>query len=166
MVDIETLDTLPSAEIISIGACPIVELAPSFYTEPCQVDQGRTNSLDTINWWKAQSTKGAYYPQGFISLKVVLQNFSDYIKSFNARPIIWCKGTDFDTATLANAYRQYQMELPWKYNDVRDFRTLVKLHPHLSFPRHLHPHHALEDALYQARCLNMIFAHNTALSWE
>lgn len=169
MVDIESEDVEPSAVILSIGGCTIREIDTSkyFYSElDTNTQFGRTKSPFTLEWWKTQVAKGGYKPDGKVYIKDALEQFSDWIKSFNARPIIWCKGTDFDVKILDDAYKMEKLEVPWAYNDVRDFRTLKKLHPQLTFPENQFAHHALEDALYQARCLNTIFAYNDRLQWE
>ena len=149
MVDIETLDTERTAVILSIGACTMAPFtgALTFYEEIMIVGQeNRTQSQGTIDWWKTQSN---YPGQGIRTLPAVLTSFSRDISSLRAEPIIWCKGTDFDTAILSHAYKQFDMEVPWKYNSVRDFRTMKKL-----FPVHMvsnpNAHHALGDALHQA----------------
>lgn len=149
MVDIETLDIKSTAVILSIGACTIEDFteAVTFYEE---IDPGsqptRTQSQATIDWWKTQSG----YPDGGIrSLKAVLTSFSRYLSSLRAEPIIWCKGTDFDVQILANAFAEHGMEVPWKYNAVRDFRTVKKLFP-VNIGPNATPHNALADALHQS----------------
>lgn len=169
MVDIETEDVEPSAVILSIGACNIRETTTSkcFYSELDTATQcGRTKSSFTLEWWKTQVAKGGYKPAGGVYIKAALDQFSAWIKSFNARPIIWCKGTDFDVKILVDAYKMERIEIPWAYTDVRDFRTLKNLHPQLTFSENHFAHHALEDALYQAQCLRIIFAYNDRLQWE
>lgn len=149
MVDIETLDVKSTAVILSIGACTIEVFteAITFYEEIDPSSQPtRTQSQATIDWWKTQSG----YPGGGIrSLQAVLTSFSRYLSSLRAEPIIWCKGTDFDTAILSHAFAERGMEVPWKYNAVRDFRTVKKLLPVSAGPNP-NPHNALADALHQS----------------
>lgn len=155
MVDIETLDVLSSAVILSIGACTIEPFttALTFYEEIDYNDQvTRTRSDATIEWWKSQE----YFPdKGIRNLRTVLTSFSSFLESLEAEPIIWCKGTDFDTAILAHAYKSFDMEVPWKYHAVRDFRTVKKLFPVIVAPNPT-PHNALADALHQAAELTAI----------
>lgn len=149
MVDIETLDVKSTAVILSIGACTIEQFtkAITFYEEIDPASQSnRSISQSTVDWWKTQS---GYPGKGIRSLKAVLTSFSRYLSSLRAEPIIWCKGTDFDTAILANAFAEHGMEVPWKYNAVRDFRTLKKLFP-VSVGPNPTPHNALADALHQS----------------
>lgn len=156
MIDIETLDTSPSAVILSIGACEI-RAEPVhgslFYEELLVATQyERTSSNDTIEWWKSQ---GCCPDQGSTSISLAIQRLSGYLKQDTDRPIIWCKGTDFDICILAHAYKQYGQVVPWKYNDVRDFRTIKKLFAGMVTGDHinLNPHNALADAIFQAKQL-------------
>lgn len=161
MVDLETLDTIPSAVILSIGACVIpVHMDPAdgdvFYAE-VHVDSQymRTKSLQTIEWWKQQSNCP---DRGTTSLTDALRSFREYLLRITKRPIIWCKGTDFDTAILAHAYRQQGVDAPWRYNDVRDFRTIKKMFSEslvVTAPN-LNPHNALADAVHQAKELQLL----------
>lgn len=159
MVDIETLDTIPSAVILSIGACiaPFNSYrSPLFYTEiSISSQKDRTQSYDTRIWWAAQ---GNCPDQGTTELADALLQFNDYLDSFKTRPIIWCKGTDFDIAILSHAYREVGTSIPWKYNDVRDFRTIKKMFEESIDTNIVNDdsHNALEDAIFQARQLHSI----------
>jgi exodeoxyribonuclease VIII len=165
MVDIETLDTNLSAVILSIGAVTMHrEDQQTFYGEyNPDTQSGRTQSQSTLAWWAQQTIQ---QPKGVINLYTGLEEFSYWLHSLRAEPIIWCKGTDFDTVILSNAYQQYKLPVPWKYNNVRDMRTLKKLHPQLNYLTNPVPHHALQDAINQATHLAQIFAYNQYLQWE
>ena len=165
MVDIETYDTERTAMIASIGAITMHRADQAMFYGEYNTDgqYGRTKGEATLAWWKEQSIpipfSGVYLEEG-------LRNFSKYLADLRAEPIIWCKGTDFDTAILAHAYAQYGYPVPWKYNNIRDMRTLKKCHPQLHYIQNPNPHHALQDAINQANHLNQIFAYNQYLQWE
>jgi 3' exoribonuclease, RNase T-like len=153
MVDIETLDTQPSAIILSVGACVISpnRFRPQFYGELSVLHQhnlGRTTSQDTLDWWSAQSNCPKH---GTFLLGETLQEFSRWIAACTSDPVIWCKGTDFDVAILGHAYKMCQVPIPWKYNSVRDFRTVKKLFSESVSPDIVNTaaHNALADAQYQ-----------------
>jgi len=155
MVDIETLDVEETAVILSIGACTMepFEEVNTFYEEIDVFTQtNRTQSQATLDWWKTQSN---FPSKGIRNLKAVLTSFSRYLTFYGAEPILWCKGTDFDTKILSHAFKQEGVEVPWKYNAVRDFRTVKKLFPVPSVPNP-NAHHALGDALHQAAELKAI----------
>lgn len=161
MTDIETLDTTSTAVILSIGACvvgqnPALEPPDLFYYEVNPHTQYmRTKSLATEAWWQEQ---GNCPNGGIINLDDALGLLRTYIESFGKRPIIWCKGTDFDVSILTHAYGQLGAPTPWKYNDVRDFRTIKKMFGDSMIVtiENPQPHHALEDAIFQARQLHSI----------
>lgn len=163
MVDIETLDVIPSAQILSIGATTLDPDYPTtFYTElDVSTQFERTRSQGTIEWW---STQPIPMPQGMTFIQDALEGFSKFLSALRPEPIIWCKGTDFDTAILSHAYAQHKLTLPWKYNSVRDFRTVKKLFPHYNFPANPNAHHALADAKHQAEELRAILKANPNLT--
>lgn len=151
MIDIETFDTAATAVILSIGAVRMdmesLSVIPDqvFYVEvdaQKQVQLGRTRSKDTIDWWLQQ---GGCPCKGEVELLFALQNLADWIEPDTE---IWCKGTDFDTQILGNAYKQLYLQVPWKYNAVRDCRTIFKTFK-IDWPT-ANTHNALEDAKNQA----------------
>jgi hypothetical protein len=165
MIDIETLDLAPSAIVLSIG-CVIfsletgIEEEGDFYAIPAVAQFGRTLSLSTKEWWDTQ-------PKGLIPVNAdenyrlthALWDLSEHLKKFQPKTI-WANGSDFDFPILVHAFRQCNHEIPWKYNAVRDARTMYRMFPlpqgnsqdsWLSNPT---AHNALEDARYQA--INLI----------
>jgi DNA polymerase III epsilon subunit-like protein len=164
MVDIETLDVTPSAVILSIGAVTMPQDGAeqeNYYVE-CNEDQpGRTVSQDTIDWWKKQSSE--IYPKGTVYLRHCLLNFRNFIFAQRSDPVIWCKGTDFDVAILSHAFKQYDIPIPWKYNAIRDMRTLKKVSVYGFLGQNPVAHNALEDARHQAKELQAIFQQNPSL---
>lgn len=167
MIDIETLDVIPSAVILSIGATVITDRfdEENFFYKECDPETQfeRSISQSTKEWWIKQNIPIPGVDCK-ISLNIVLMDLSLWISTLRAEPIIWCKGTDFDTAILSNAYAQYKFPLPWKYNAVRDFRTVKKLFPHYSYPVNPNAHHALSDAKHQAEELKGILKANPNLT--
>lgn len=159
MVDIESWDTQASAIILSIGGCLVhsaPETLPTFYYE-VRVDNQymRSKSMATMQWWESQ---GNCPCNGTIELYYALEELSKYLHQFSSTPIVWSKGTDFDIAVLANAYNQSHLPTPWKYHDVRDFRTVKKLFGAslISTIENTDPHHALQDAVFQAKQLHAL----------
>jgi hypothetical protein len=157
MVDIETLDTTPDAVILSLGACTIQEPHAYWYDEFDESTQfERSVSKETLHWWETQA--GTPMPKGNTGLTSGLEAFTKWLEAFKATPIIWAKGIDFDCVILAHAFRQCGLKLPWKYNSVRDFRTVKKTMPvggDLDFSG-LTPHNAMHDAMRQAAQLRQI----------
>lgn len=151
MIDIETYDTKPTAVILSIGAVQIseqTEEANKFYVEVnINTQYERTMSIDTKNWWAKQGNPPI---NGTTSLFKGLSDLGTFIRQRADNPIIWCKGTDFDVVILAHAYNQLHLPVPWKYNNVRDCRTVFKI---AGFVSRDATHNALDDAVRQTENL-------------
>lgn len=162
MIDIETLSTRGNAAVISIGAV---------WFNPITLDVGLPIHLrvdmdsaiksgghvdgNTVAWWLQQSqaardgvTQGTALP-----LWAALEKLSDYLHSVAPEPEVrvWGNGADFDMTILASAYGRVCLPLPWRYYNVRCFRTLAKLHPAIKPPADVGTaHNAAADALHQA----------------
>jgi hypothetical protein len=155
MVDIETYDVNPSAVILSIGAAeislddkPTPCVYPYFYTElDINTQFERTKSIDTMNWWAAQGNPPIH---GSLNIIDALGDFSSWLARFKKTPIIWCKGTNFDVVILTHAFNQFSIPIPWKYNNVRDCRTIFKI---AGITPRKAGHNALDDAIDQAKDL-------------
>ena len=158
MIDIETYDVTPSAVILSIGAEQILG-SQTFYLEVNPNTQyERTTSIATKEWWAQQGNPPIH---GVTELNLALTQLSNWIKNLSAEPVIWCKGTDFDTVILTHAYRSFDMETPWKYNNVRDCRTVFKI---LGVTSSRATHNALEDAMMQSdELIGALATHNLVL---
>ncbi|MCX8574564.1 MULTISPECIES: 3'-5' exonuclease [unclassified Gilliamella] len=182
IIDIETLDTAPTAVILSIGAFSFNKFNlketmisinhmlrsseqnknQSFYYNlhllP-QILRGRSISAETIDFWKNND----YSP--FIGHswdpRQALINLSKYLNdklSNNDDVHLYFRGTSFDEAILVNAYKSLDLEVPWKFYNVRDIRTYIDaltnsnkgyikdFKTNFNFTKH----HALHDVLRDA----------------
>lgn len=135
MLDIETLSTRPNAVVLSIGAVRFA-LAPNVYDgEPMmsdavillpslreQIALGRHVDPNTVSWWAklpaaAREHWAGKYPESTLNdSRVVLGDFVDGSET------IWAHGTDFDIGVLRTLFEVP----PWKYNVVRDARTIYR----------------------------------------
>lgn len=152
MLDIETLSTRPDAVVLSIGAVRF-QLSPGtnngepyFDDEICilpnlreQIALGRHVDMKTVSWWAslipaARAHWAANYPESYLEeSRKLLGDFVDGSET------IWAHGTDFDIGVLRTLFA----EPPWKYNVVRDARTMYrnlikkrKMSPDLKFIEH------------------------------
>lgn len=138
MLDLETLSTRPNAVIIVLAAIKFnrkgdlmpIEQLDTFYkridVKSC-LELGLRADKNTIEWWKKQSPKIRYEALDHpvrSSLFIVLQEFKDWIDN-NSR--IWGNGDDFDCTILGEAYIRAGMEIPWKFYNTRDVRTIFDL---------------------------------------
>lgn len=163
MVDIETLDTGNNAAITEIGAMSRqADGTNEFFHQHCIDDTGSWSQA-TLDWRTENKLFWARVGDvGVDNVQYALSNLFEWIirKAAGRRPILWCKGTDFDAVILSNAAKRNGIkELPWKYNDVNDVRTLLRLWPQFKVPRELVKHNGLEDAIMQWTYLEKIADH-------
>jgi len=152
MVDIETLSVLPNATILTIGAQGFDPLSDRFtdvtYYERCDLESqdGRDIDNDTVEWWGKQSADAQEEALGDgnrIALQEALEELSRLIWKADR---IWSNGS-FDFTILEDAFRQYNMPLPWKYWQVMEMRTILKLTPQVG--KLGNNHNALADCVNQ-----------------
>jgi hypothetical protein len=155
MVDLETLDTIPSAKITEIGACSIY--GTYMFHSHCSDPEG-TTSVNTLEWRKAHDLP---WQEPAKRVDLVLVELFGWVNGIagTRKPILWCKGTDFDAAIIKNCAERYGIgdQIPWSYNSVRDLRTLLSLFPEFKVPKESVIHNGLSDALQQAEQLRLIF---------
>jgi hypothetical protein len=68
---------------------------------------------------------------------------------------VWGNGATFDISILEDAYRQLDLEIPWKFWNVRDCRTVKDMYESARGGYEKKSggtlHHALDDAKFQAQ---------------
>lgn len=162
MIDLETLGTTPDAPIIAIGAVYFCRktgaLGDRFeatvdFNSACK---GRRADPSTIKWWLGQSDAARKaVVRGDQGMECALKGLAAFIRP-GSRP--WGNGATFDISMLEHAFRQYKLECPWKFWDVRDCRTVEDLAPvsRRSIRREGTHHSALDDAIHQARYISVM----------
>lgn len=160
MVDLETYGTAVDSVILSIGACTFEPGdVGTFYTEiNPEYQWGRNKYQKTVHWWNQQVIRT---PNGILDLEQAILAFKDWLWELTVGKkqelIIWSNGTDFDIAILYHAMAQFSMEMSWKYDNVRDFRTLRKTFPQVTHEFHGTKHYALDDAINEAEhCVKIL----------
>jgi hypothetical protein len=176
MVDIETMSTLPTAAIVSIGAVRFdprtSECGETFYQSvslaSC-LQLGLSVDASTIVWWVNQSQEAR--AALFKDEKVIEESLWDFTKWMTdciaqvspdeaVKHRVWCNGPSFDGTILENAYRVCGLPIPWKYNSLRDVRTIVDLSGVNvdTIPKVGISHNALDDAIFQAKMVQAGYA--------
>lgn len=155
MVDLETLDTSPSATILTIGAVKFDPFSDApmaeFYVRVNVEDQdalGCTVSDSTVEWWGQQDPEvmeEAFSPDDRISLVDAMAQFHSFAWGSSK---FWSHGATFDLVMLQDRCTRLKRSTPWSYWDMRDTRTLFDL-ADPEMPQ-ASKHHALEDAKRQA----------------
>lgn len=143
MIDIETLSTLPSAAIITIGAVmfdPRGEDTEESLREHAQLfgpisfesneKEGRHISASTIAWWLKQepAAQAGLFEGDIVPLRAALERFRQWVANAKPAPTrLWCKDPDFDGVILGDAFRQMGLMWPFRFWETRSVRTCMEL---------------------------------------
>ncbi len=173
MLDMEFLDTEPTAAIASIGAIffdPVAgKLGNSFYVnvspDDCVRRHGMTISAETIRWWVDQDIKAireAFAIDKVFMLELALVKFANFVSQVKRDDLIVYSQGSLDFEIMKNAWKKLpdpNARIPWVYRNERDLRTLRAAFPNIDSPSVGKSHNALDDATYQANVAIKIFQH-------
>lgn len=166
MLDIETLDVAPTAQLLQIGAVNILKPHLDFEATisiASQQDYFATVSLDTVDFWQGlpeEVKKRVLY--GETHVRDALMGFTRWLPR-NAR--IFCYGAAFDFPILHHHYHMNGLELPWNYRDLRCFRTIYAQHRKQFAKAEAEiEHDALSDAKAQAQVFRAIYEANPEIA--
>jgi hypothetical protein len=97
----------------------------------CVVD-GFDFDQNTVKWWANQTDKAKKAVCADLAepMEEVFIRFIEWInqvkRDTNAESVcLWCQGMDFDGAILRNICHKYDLELPIRYQQFRDARTVI-----------------------------------------
>lgn len=168
-LDLETLSLEPTAHIIQIGAV-MWKGVQDLGTFDIKIDpldnKGRHVSPDTMKWWDAQDLKlRERVFSGTSTLQHALSEFESWcvdLSDFSPEDInFWCRGPEFDIPILQSAYEMFG-PYPFNFRRVHSTRTACAIFSEEVYeyfeklPRKKHD--ALDDALYQAKCVKCFLA--------
>lgn len=157
MIDIETLDTNPTASIIQIG---IVDIDGNYEKWTIDLDDSLkhgTISGETLKFWLRQGDKArASISCGGWSLRGALLDLNSFIE-LNRVEFLWSHAT-FDIPILTNAFKQVGLEPAWDFKKLRDLRTIEHFTgDKITWKAREGVHHdALSDAEYQIEHLKLM----------
>lgn len=175
MTDIETLGTARNATILQIGMViaevhkkegtgEILDKLSLCLDWKAQIAQeNRIVEPDTLEWWFNQpeaviKSVVCYDGNKRYGLLKSLGLINKFLQIYDIREY-WSKG-NFDYPILEDVFEQYRLShiCPWKYRQIRDFRTMLKFAQDMGFqPSENIQHDALEDAVQQTQDLIRIF---------
>lgn len=185
MVDLETLDTIPSAAILSIGAVAFnldeqESVKDYLYGVNCtarsfeivvdlknQVEwDRRTIGADTFRWWMGQdATAKAVLMKKGVPLWNALEIFNQWVHSVSkdaATTRLWGNGAAFDNAILRDAYGKCGIEHSIRFRNDMCYRTLKTMFMpgkvEVEDQNLLTAHNARHDAIFQAVVLQKLWA--------
>lgn len=145
MVDIETMSTNNSrALILSVGMVKF-KLTPE---EPIALDQrmwvpelaeqillGRIVTPKTQAWWANQKPEASAHfmpgPAAALVQRHTMRMMLGEIKDFVGDSTVLANGIVFDGGNLIEMAQQLEVPEPWYYNQIHDYRTLVRRLPKL-----------------------------------
>ncbi len=162
MIDLETMGTKPDSAIVSIGVVifdpRLNKIGDKLYLELDWKNQDRVIDPGTKEWWKGNSKEAKKALHGTLSLEDALEEVAFFLPSDCK---VWGNGATFDISMLENAYDQLDIEVPWKFWNIRDCRTINDLYEALrgGFNKATGGtlHNALDDAYYQVQYINMMW---------
>ena len=141
MIDIETMSTHPSNAVVLQVALVVFRLeqtGPSigdrFVTDVPDVREqlfhGRLVGSDTQQFWdKNKDAAGSWAMADQSPVLTVLDQISKFITEHQPYDFpggFWANGIVFDMGNIESLYRAYDRAMPWKYNAVRDARTVYR----------------------------------------
>lgn len=161
MLDLETMGTTSGSVIASIGAVMFdvsstIKEMPEFHynvdLESC-VKAGLAFNGDTVYWWLSQepAARLSLINPEPMNLDFACFKFKEWYESY--KPIrLWAHGASFDPPILEAGFKAVNKEIPWKFWDVRDTRTIFELAFSGKPPQMIKGtlHNALHDAKNQA----------------
>jgi hypothetical protein len=173
-IDLETLDTSPSATILTIGGVKfnpytVDEPYDKFYFKLSIDDQdrlGRTVSDSTLEWWAKQDPEimnEAFDQTDAVGVDEFLNALNKWIVGVD---IFWGQGYGFDYTMLENIYRSLGRPIPWQFWQIRDSRTLLGLlkeDPRKKMQKNLH--NAYADAFYQSKAIQIAYSDLGVTQW-
>lgn len=134
MLDIETLSTDNRSYVYEVGAIKFDQKTLDIFDKRLWLlnGEGQENrhiSPDTLEWmartpgrWEAFAKSRS----GGLSVSVWYEKFLDFLYTPSTGTQIWTKG-NFDVPILGSLMRDEKRHVPWSYNHIRDFRTLLKV---------------------------------------
>ena len=165
MGDLETWGTHPGCAVRSIGAVvfdPVTGgLMQEFYaniTDASCLAWGLVKEPDTVKWWADQGEEAqAALLVDQRPLHAVLTDFSSWWEHAQGEQF-YGMGANFDPPILEAAYVACDLEIPWKFWNVRCARTILAMGNRRPerVGREI-AHHSLHDSKAQARAVAAVF---------
>lgn len=168
MVDLEALrlTKLHKTPLMNIGAVVFDERGKmgemlDVYIKPELLPEWTEPEKGTVDWWKVQPTwkeLNASMSREGVFPEVALSRLNDIYEK-NKCETIWYNGPLYDGTILDVYYDRLGYKQPWKYDSVRDLRTIRKQYKDLLDEHHkrtVTTHLALQDSIDQVSILRTI----------
>lgn len=168
VLDLETMGKGPRAAIVAIGCVRIEQgiITGSIYRRvslETSLQAGLQVDASTIEWWLQQdeAARAEIYKPAAIRIEGALANLAEFMGNNhlhkpNPKALLWGNGSSFDNVIVGNAFDACGIPRPWLFWNDRDLRTLLALYPEAKqLPFEGTKHHALDDAMHEAKQLLM-----------
>lgn len=162
VLDLETFAIAPNATITEIGIVDILS-DDRFYVrinpDEMLTSSAFSHSQQTIEW-HLKRDPNYVVTLGHCGMRpdVAAGSLSNWLKEKKIQSgqelVIWTQGIDFDIPIITNFLQHYGYPLEWKYNDVRDIRTLAAFFPNVEYKKGNHS--ASEDSFMAAQYLRKL----------
>jgi hypothetical protein len=169
MLDLESLDNTPTSVVLSIGAVCSLDVSRPFHVHLSLEDQvahGCTISTSTVLWWlgmnaTARGDQTSVPAEQRMHPAEAMEAFAEWINSFDCYETIeiWGNGAAFDEPIIHNQMRIWDVAIPYKFWNVKCYRTLKGLYPSIEKASD-NQHTALGDALNQMSHLVDLLEHH------
>lgn len=166
MLDIETLGTKDNTIVISIGAVffdpKTGKTGGEFYTKvnyQDQIDKGRRPDQSTIEFWMNQDEKARkVFREEGVSTEEALNRLCYFINRDSevnkCKP--WGNGPSFDLTILESLFRDFGINHPWRFYNIRCLRTFKEyIYDGKDLVREGVYHHALDDCKHQIKVVSV-----------
>lgn len=169
MIDIETTGQKPGCKVLSLGAYGFDKdgFPTEFYKRFSIAKQDAADledDQDTMSWWFKQGQDAMQ--EAFSGKEDPLEAIGEFKHWFyrhfstnrEDRFLVWCCGVDFDFPILEYFFRAFGYQLPWKFWNQNDYRTLKNVMPKIKMAENnAFKHNALEDCKAQMRGLQAFY---------
>ncbi|EJY7599011.1 3'-5' exoribonuclease [Salmonella enterica] len=176
MIDIETTGTQHHSAIVSVAVAIFDLLTGKIFAEEyirirwkedCKICGGKIDA-DTFEWWVKQSPEARaelITSDDQLPPDDALMRLFEFIrKHCDGGPVyVWAKSPSFDLSLIKDAAERCAIsseEIPWKFWNERDVRTIEALATQFNFPLPYGKadvtHHALEDVRGQIRNVSTV----------
>lgn len=165
--DLETFGTKQGSYISAIGVAKFDirtgEIQDTLYMKTRCPEKEFNIDIATIQWWMKQDERAReeIYDANRMHIYEALKLIEEFV---GAKSFVWGNGAAFDIALLESAFEKMfpVFEIPWKFWNVQDMRTIVNVAEYLGFnkkrvPREGDHHNALHDAIHQAKIISQAF---------
>lgn len=175
MLDFETLGTKADTVVLSLGAVifnrdQILKKQLWHFSIEEQFKVKRSVTGDTICWWLKQGDEAKSVFERANKEGIPAKDFADQFNSFLKEVIlgnepnvimdehirfkVWSNGASFDVPILEHFLNQCGRKIHWNFWDVRCYRTMKAMFGiEKGREREGTKHDALDDAIFQARCV-------------